>query len=168
MAGKTYKTIDPDVIRRWAVVRDGEPAVMPGSADVAQQALPCIVFSDFNYAEAYTAISWRELFERMHKENLVFLYQEQTESGDLSRFGRFVSPEKAAGADAEPGSRREKPFEGTALYQTDDLHTPQAQGTMAWRHPERTTRRSRRLLLGFALLTVLILWLIIGIFWPST
>jgi hypothetical protein len=150
MAGKTYKTTDPDVIRRWAAVRDGEPAVMSGSADVAQQVLPCIVFSDYNYADAYTAVSWQELFERMHKENLVFLYQEKTESGDLSSFGRFVSPEKAAEADAEPGLRQEKPFEGTA------------------RHLERTTRRSRRLLIGFALLAVLILCLIIGVFWPST
>jgi hypothetical protein len=46
MAGKTYRTTEPDVIRRWAAVRDGKPAVMPGSADVAQQVLPCIVFSD--------------------------------------------------------------------------------------------------------------------------
>lgn len=45
MAGKTYKTTEPDVIRRWAIVRDGEPAVMPGRADVVQQALPCIGFS---------------------------------------------------------------------------------------------------------------------------
>jgi hypothetical protein len=126
------------------------------------------VFSDYNYADAYTAVSWRELFERMHKANLVFLYQEKTESGDLSSFGRFVSPEKAAEADAEPGLRQEKPFEGTALYQTEDLHTLQAQGTREGRHPERTTRRSRRLLIGFALLAVLILCLIIGVFWPST
>ena len=168
MAGKTYRTTDPDVIRRWAAVRDGEPAVMPGSADVAQQALPCIVFSDYNYAEAYTAISWRELFERMHKDNLVFLYQEKTESGDLSRLGRFVSSEKAAEADAEPDSRQENPCEETALYQTEDSHTPEAQGTRMWRHPERTARRSRRLLIGFALLAVLILCLIIGVFWPRT
>lgn len=168
MAGKTYKTTDPDLIRRWAAVRYGEPAVMSGSPDGAQPALPCIVFSDYNYAEAYTAVSWRELFERMHKENLVFLYQEKTESGDLSRLGGFVSPEKAAEADAEPDSQQEEPFEGTALYQTEDLHTPQAQGTSVWRHPERTTRRSRRLLIGFALVAVLILVLIIGVFWPST
>jgi hypothetical protein len=168
MAGKTYRTTEPDVIRRWAAVRDGKPAVMLGSADVAQQVLPCIVFSDYNYAEAYTAVSWRELFERMHKDNLVFLYQEKTESGDLSRLGRFVSSEKAAEADAEPDSRQENPFEETALYQTEDLHTPEAQGTRMGRHPERTARRSRRLLIGFALLAVLILCLIIGVFWPRT
>jgi len=35
-------------------------------------------------------IGWDEFFEKFEESNLAFLYQEETASGDESRFSKFV------------------------------------------------------------------------------
>jgi hypothetical protein len=168
MAGQTYKTSDPQVIRRWAAARAGQPAIMPShEKNATTAAVPHIVFPADAYLNSYTTISWQELFDRMQREALVFVYQEKTASGSLSHFCRFVSPEAAVGVEAEPGTRQAKLSEATGLYQTEDLDSPQARGMQAFRQPHRTTGRSRRLLIGLVVLAVLVIGLIIGVFWPT-
>ena len=169
MAGKTYKTSDPEVIRRWTAARDGQPAIVRSSEqDTTAAAVPRIVFPADSYPDAYTTISWQELFARMQQEALVFVYQEKTVNGNVSHFCRFVRPEAAAEIEMEPDTHQAQLSEATGLYQTDDLDTPQAQGMQAFRHPHRTTSRARPLLIGLALLAMLIVALIIGVFWPTT
>ena len=168
MAGQTYRTSDPQVIRRWAAARAGQPAIMPSQEkNTTTAAVPHIVFPTDAYLDAYTTISWQELFDRMQQEGLVFVYQEKTVSGNLSHFCRFVSPAAAEGIEAEPDTPQAQLSEATGLYQTEALDTPQARGTQAFRHPRRTTGRSRRLLIGLVVLVVVIVGLIIGVFWPT-
>jgi hypothetical protein len=168
MAGQTYRTSDPQVIRRWATARGGQPAIMPSQEkNATTAAVPHIVFPADAYPDAYTTISWQELFDRMQQEALVFVYQEKTANGSLSHFGRFVSPAAAEGAEEEPDTQQTQLSEATGLYQTEALDTPQAQGTQAFRHPHRTTGRSRLLLIGLAVLAVVVVGLIIGVFWPT-
>lgn len=168
MAGQTYKTSDPEVIRRWATARAGQPAIMPSQENNATTAaVPHIVFPADDYPDTYTTVSWRELFDRMQQEALVFVYQEKTASGSPSCFCRFVSPEVAAGVEAEPDTRQTQLSDATGLYQTEELDTPLARGIQAFRQPHRTASRSRRLLIGLAVLVVVVVGLIIGVFWPA-
>jgi hypothetical protein len=168
MAGNTYKTSDPAVIKQWAAARAGQPALMPLPGNNATTAtVPAIVFPADAYPDTYTTVSWGELFDRMQKQVLVFVYQEKTESGSLSHFGRFVSQEAAAAA-AEPETHHEQLSEATRLYQTEDLDTPQTLGTEAFRHPQRATSRAWPLLAGLAVLAVLVVCLIVGVFWPTS
>jgi hypothetical protein len=39
-------------------------------------------------------ISWEDFFEKFDKEDLTFLYQEKTASGELSRFHKFIDRER--------------------------------------------------------------------------
>jgi hypothetical protein len=167
MAGQTYKTSDPEVIKRWATMRAGRPALMPSHEQKATTAVvPGIIFSTNSSLNSYPTISWRELFARMQQEGLVFVYQEKTVSGSLSHFCRFVSQEAAREVETGPAPPAAPPSEATGLYQTDALDTPLAQGTQAFRAPHRTTKRSWRLLVGVAVLVMIIVFLIIGVFWP--
>jgi hypothetical protein len=169
MPGKTYRTSDPEVIRRWAAARAGLPAIVSSSDHNTMTAtVPSIVFPDDAYPDTYTTVSWGELIDIMRQKGLVFIYQEQTESGSLSRFCQFVSQEAAAEAAVEPEPRHEPVAEATGLYQTEDLDTPQARGTEAFRHPCRATSPSWPLLIGLAVLGVLVVALIIGVFWPTS
>lgn len=168
MAGQTYQTSDLQVIRRWAAARAGQPALMPSpEKNATAAAVPRIVFPTDAYADAYTTISWRELFDRMQQEALVFVYQEKTVSGNQSCFCRFVSPQAAEGVVAESDTRQAQFSEATGLYQTEDLDTPPAQGTPAFRHPHGATSHSWLLFIGLAVLAVLVVGLIIGMLWST-
>jgi hypothetical protein len=167
MAGQIYRTSAPQVIRRWAAARAGQPAIMPSQEKNATTAVvPHIVFPADAYLDTYTTISWQELFVRMWQAALVFVYQEKTASGSLSYFCRFVSPAAAEAVEVEPDTQQAQLSAATGLYQTEALDTPQARGTQAFRHPHRTTGGSRRLLIGLVVLAVVVVGLIIGVFWP--
>ena len=142
MAGKTYKTRDAEVIRRWAAARGGQPAIMPAPEPTdTTAAVPCIRFPAHAYANA-SSISWEELFDRMRQEGLVFVYQEKTTSGSPSRFCRFVSQEAAREVETGPATHDEHISEATGLYQTEAFDTPLARGIQAFRYPHRATGRS--------------------------
>jgi hypothetical protein len=126
------------------------------------------VFPADTYPDTYTTVSWGELIDMMQQKGLIFIYQEQTESGSLSHFCRFVSQEAAAEVAVEPEPHHEPLTEATGLYQTDDRDTPPARGMEAFRHPRRATSQSWPLLVGLAVLGVLAVALIIGVFWPAS
>lgn len=91
MAGESKTTTDHDKIREWAEERDGVPAHVMGTGNGDDAGLLRIEFPDYGDDEDLEQISWEEFFEKFDEKDLAFLYQEQTKSGDTSRFFKFVS-----------------------------------------------------------------------------
>lgn len=83
------RTTDHDTIRRWAEARQGRPAAVreTGAGDD-----PGILRIDFEGTEpeGLERIGWDEFFEKFEAAKLAFLYQDDTKSGDVSRFFKFV------------------------------------------------------------------------------
>ncbi len=50
-----------------------------------------IKFPQANGGNDLDTISWDEFFDKFDRENLAFVYQEETKGGDTSRFFKFVS-----------------------------------------------------------------------------
>jgi hypothetical protein len=82
-------TTDHGTIRKWAEERGGAPATV---RDTKSGKGPGVLRFDFEPKDAeLEPIGWREFFEKFDRENLAFLYQDRTESGDISRFHKFVN-----------------------------------------------------------------------------
>jgi hypothetical protein len=78
-------TTDHDEIKSWAEARDGHPAMIKTHGKGG------ILRIDFGKPEDnLTPVSWDEFFQVFDENKLVFLYQEETQNGDTSRFNKFV------------------------------------------------------------------------------
>ena len=82
-------TTDHDEIRKWAEARNGHPARVKD--DDREGGLLRIDFDEPE--ENLEKIEWDRFFEIFEENNLAFLYQEETKSGDTSRFNKFVARE---------------------------------------------------------------------------
>jgi len=88
---KTKMTVDHDQIKKWAEERRGAPAMIRGT-DETGGALRI----DFGENEVNLApVSWEEFFDAFDDRGLVFLYQEKTPEGKLSRFYKFSERDEA-------------------------------------------------------------------------
>lgn len=78
-------TTDHNTIQKWAEARDGRPAVIrtTGKGGVLR-----IDFGEKD--EEFDEISWKEFFDIFDENKLAFLYQDQTNDGEMSRFNKFV------------------------------------------------------------------------------
>ena len=83
------KTTDHETIRRWAEARGGRPAAVRGTGGGDD---PGILRIDFEGTEpeGLERIEWDEFFDKFEESKLAFLYQEETEGGETSRFFKFV------------------------------------------------------------------------------
>lgn len=78
-------TTDHNTIRKWAEQRGGHPA------RVKTEGSGGILRIDFGEPdENLEEIEWDEFFKIFDDRNLAFLYQERTQSGETSRFSKFV------------------------------------------------------------------------------
>jgi hypothetical protein len=162
MVGKKYATTDPDVIRRWAEARHGTPVLYHrGSLDSSDQ-WPGFAFPGYDPPNSYEEITWQELFNKRAEAQLVFLYQEMTETGELSLYNRFVSRQVAneaiASTDPTPAS--------SVLGPTESHDTPLAQGKQAFRRYEWVQALSKSKMVGLIIISVFVAALIIAAFWP--
>ncbi len=82
-------TTDHDTIRRWAEERGGVPAVVRGTEDDEGEGILRIDFAEPD--DSLEEISWEEFFEVFEDRELAFLYQEETEDGNESRFFKLVN-----------------------------------------------------------------------------
>jgi hypothetical protein len=81
-------TTNHDTIRRWAEERGGRPARVKGTGGNGD---PGMLRLDFGERDpSLEEISWDEFFEKFDESDLAFLYQDETTSGDESRFSKFV------------------------------------------------------------------------------
>jgi anaerobic selenocysteine-containing dehydrogenase len=78
-------TTDHEEIRKWAEERDGHPALIKTKGKGG------VLRIDFGEKEEeFEEISWDEFFDIFDQNDLAFLYQDKTQSGDTSRFNKFV------------------------------------------------------------------------------
>lgn len=94
MSSDTQRTTDHDTIRNWAEERGGTPATV---ADTGSEDDPGILRFDFDDEDAdeeLQEIPWDAFFEAFDENDLAMLYQENLESGEESRFVKFVSREE--------------------------------------------------------------------------
>ncbi len=78
-------TPDPEAIRAWAEARDGHPAVIRSKGEGG------ILRIDFGEPEEnLEPLDWDEFFAIFEENGLAFLHQDETKSGDQSRFNKFV------------------------------------------------------------------------------
>lgn len=84
-------TTDHETIRQWAETRCARPSTVKGTAAQGESVgILRLDFPGFRGMESLQEISWEEFFQKFDEEELVFLYQEQTEDGRESRFCKFI------------------------------------------------------------------------------
>lgn len=83
------KTTDHDTIRRWAEERGGHPATVAATREGDEAGILRIDFESTE-AEGLERISWEQFFETFEQSKLAFLYQDETEGGQTSRFFKLV------------------------------------------------------------------------------
>jgi hypothetical protein len=79
-------TTDHSKIQKWIEARNGRPSRVKGAKEGG------VLRIDFGTPEeTLEEISWDEFFQIFDENELAFLYQDRTESGDTSRFNKFVN-----------------------------------------------------------------------------
>lgn len=92
MAGKSHTTTDHDTIRRWIEERGGRPATVRGTERGGEDAgILRVDFPGRGEDQKLEPLEWDEFFQKFDEADLAFLYQDETKSGDTSRFFKFVS-----------------------------------------------------------------------------
>jgi hypothetical protein len=77
-------TTDHEEIKRWVEERGGQPSRVEGTN------LLRIDYPGFSGEDTLEPLDWNGFFKVFDENNLVFLYQERTKDGGLSRFSKFV------------------------------------------------------------------------------
>ena len=88
-------TTDHQKIRSWVEERGGRPAAVKGTGSGNDPGILRIDFPGYSGEESLQEITWEQFFDKFEKEQLAFLFQEETESGDVSRFSKLINNEKA-------------------------------------------------------------------------
>jgi hypothetical protein len=90
-ASETRRTDDHETIRKWAEERDAKPSRVKRTGSDEDPGILRMDFPGYSGEDELEEISWDEFFDKFDEKNLEFLYQEQTESGEVSRFNKFVN-----------------------------------------------------------------------------
>lgn len=92
---QTKQTTDHQKIRSWAEERGGKPAAVKGTGGGDDPGILRIDFPGYTGEDTLREISWEQFFEKFEKEQLAFLYQEETKEGNESRFSKLTNREEA-------------------------------------------------------------------------
>ena len=90
MSAESKQTIDHDEIRNWVEERGGKPARVKQSGKSRSGGLLRIDYPGFSGEDSLEEITWEEFFEAFEKNNLAFLYQDETKAGKESRFSKLI------------------------------------------------------------------------------
>ena len=85
-------TIEHDEIRRWVSERGGYPARVKGTNEKGGELR--IDYPGYSGEETLQTITWTEFFKGFEKNQLAFVYEDETKSGEQSRFSKLVSRRK--------------------------------------------------------------------------
>ena len=89
MAGESKKTKGHEIIKKWVEEREGKPAIVSYTKNKDSGGLR-INFPGFGGAKTLEKIAWDKFFKIFDENNLVFLYQDETKDGNISRFFKFI------------------------------------------------------------------------------
>ena len=92
-ASESKVTTNHDEIRRWVEERGGHPARVKDTERRGSPGLLRIDYPGYSGKDTLEKISWDEFFEGFDKNNLAFLYQEETKDGSQSRFSKLIERE---------------------------------------------------------------------------
>jgi hypothetical protein len=82
---RAHTTIDHERIKSWVEQRGGYPAV------VAETGKHGVLRIDFDPADdKLEHIDWDTFFDTFDRKSLAFLYQDETNDGELSHFSKFI------------------------------------------------------------------------------
>lgn len=87
-------TTDHATIKSWCEKRGGRPARVKstGGGPRRKEGAGGILRIDFREPDdSLEQIEWEEFFDTFEKNKLAFLYQDSLESGEVSRFFKFVA-----------------------------------------------------------------------------
>jgi hypothetical protein len=84
-------TTDHDEIRRWVSERGGYPARVRGTSEGNSSGVLRIDYPGYSGEDTLETITWTEFFKGFEKNKLAFLYQEETKTGEESRFSKLVN-----------------------------------------------------------------------------
>ena len=91
MAGESKITTDHEEIRKWTEERGGKPAVVVSTLGKGEGVgVIRIKFPEYSEDKTLKEISWESFFKTFEEKNLAFLFQEETKTGQKSRFFKFV------------------------------------------------------------------------------
>lgn len=83
---KAQQTTDHEKIRAWIEARKGRPSTV-----ASKDGKNGILRIDFREKdEDLTEIQWEDFFRIFEESKLAFLFQEETASGEKSRFNKFI------------------------------------------------------------------------------
>lgn len=91
MTHSSNVTTDHGAIREWIEQRGGHPAVVKSTHEGKGSGILRVDFPGYSGEDTLEEIDWDEFFEIFDNRNLAFLCQDETRSGDESRFFKFVS-----------------------------------------------------------------------------
>jgi hypothetical protein len=92
MSHESITTTDHAKIKRWCEDRNGIPAQVDATGGVDDPGILRIEFiGDKGDNENLSALAWPVFFEKFDEARLAFLFQEETATGDKSRFCKFVN-----------------------------------------------------------------------------
>jgi hypothetical protein len=81
-------TTDHKTIKQWVQRRGGRPIAFRDKPEGTAGLI--IDFSNFILSNNLVRLSWKEFFRKFDQAGLVFLYQEETGSGEKSQFNALV------------------------------------------------------------------------------
>ena len=90
MSQTSQTTTDHDEIRRWVDERGGHPARVKGTNKGKTAGVLRIDYPGYSGKDSLEEITWDEFFDGFEKNELAFLYQEETKDGELSPFSKLV------------------------------------------------------------------------------
>jgi bifunctional DNA primase/polymerase-like protein len=88
-------TTDHEQIKRWVEERGGHPARVKGTAVEGSSGVLVIDYPGYSGTQTLETLTWDEFFQGFEENNLAFLYQEETEAGEESRFSKLVNRDSA-------------------------------------------------------------------------
>ena len=90
MSAEAKTTTDHAEIQQWVEARGGNPARVKGTNEEGGSGILRIDYPGFSGEERLEPIEWEEFFRGFEENKLAFLYQEETRSGDESRFSKLI------------------------------------------------------------------------------
>ena len=109
MASESKTTTDHKTIQAWAEARGGKPATVKSTEKDGEAGVLRIDFPGYSGAGSLEEISWDEFFQKFDEKKLAFLYQEQTSSGEESRFFKLVTRDSSAEKSSSHASTKAEP-----------------------------------------------------------
>ncbi|MEY4669347.1 MAG: hypothetical protein RL518_2046 [Pseudomonadota bacterium] len=91
MRNQANTTTDHDEIQNWIEQRGGVPSIVRATHERAGSGILRVDFPEEEPDEGLEEIGWDEFFKIFDRNKLAFLHQDQTASGQESRFCKFVA-----------------------------------------------------------------------------